>query len=49
MSAFEYFIFINFISNYNTCFHNKLETLSCKKIKTCNINIILEKNLKTKN
>ncbi len=33
MNVFEYFIFIEFIPNHTTCFHNILQTLSCKYIK----------------
>jgi len=33
MSAFEYFILIDFIPNYSTCFHNTLKIKSIKHIK----------------
>jgi hypothetical protein len=43
INAFENSNFIIFISNYCTCFHNVLRTLSSKHIcKMCNINIIFD-------
>jgi hypothetical protein len=42
INVFENSNFIRFISNYCTCFHNILRTLSSKHIKEmCNINIFL--------
>jgi hypothetical protein len=32
-NVFENFIFIKFIPNHSTCFHNIFETLLCKHIK----------------
>jgi hypothetical protein len=50
INAFENSNFIRFISNYYTCSHNILRTLSSKCIKEmCNINIIFDtKTWKTK-
>jgi hypothetical protein len=50
INDFENSKFIKFISNYCTCFHNVLKTLSSKHIKEmCNTNIIFDKKHEKQN